>query len=219
MLLRRVMSIEIREHTPGEDIDDFIRAGRVVFEGDPAWVAPLEFDLRARLTPAKNPFFQRGEVTLFTAWKDGRLVGRTSAQIDHEHLRLHGDETGFFGFFDTIDDDEVGKALIDAAAEWLQRRGMKKMRGPLSLNMNEEVGVLIEGHEHPPVILMGHSRAWQDRVAGASGLEKAKDAAGDAADFVKDKAGDAAEFAKDKAEDVSEFVRDKLDGDDVFARR
>jgi len=175
VLLRRVMTIEIREHTPGADIDDFVRAGRVVFEGDPAWVPPLDFDFRARLTPAKNPFFQRGEVTLFTAWKDGRLVGRTSAQIDHEHLRLHDDATGFFGFFDTIDDDEVGAALIDAAAAWLQRRGMKKMRGPLSLNMNEEVGVLIEGHEHPPVVLMGHSRVWQDRVAGAAGLEKEKD--------------------------------------------
>lgn len=169
------MSIEIREHRPGHDLRDFIRAGRVVFKGDPAWVPPLTFDLTARLTPAKNPFFQRGEVGLFTAWRGGELVGRVSAQIDHEHLRLHQDATGFFGFFDTIDDDEVGRALLDAASEWLVRRGMKRMRGPLSLNMNEEVGVLIEGHETPPVVLMGHSRVWQDRVALAAGLEKAKD--------------------------------------------
>ena len=169
------MPIEIREHTPGEDLDDFLRAGRVAFEGDPNWVAPLEFDLRARLTPGKNPFFKRGEVTLFTAWRDGRLVGRASAQLDHEHLRLYQDRTGFFGFFDTVDDDEVGEALIDAAADWLRRRGMETMRGPLSLNMNEEVGVLIEGFDTPPAVLMGHSRAWQDRVAQAAGLEKAKD--------------------------------------------
>lgn len=169
------MAIEIREHTPGEDIDDFVRAGRVVFADDPSWVPPLEFDFRARLTPSKNPFFQRGEVTLFTAWKGGRLVGRCSAQLDHEHLRLHQDKTGFFGFFDTIDDPEVGKALIDAAAEWLERRGMERMRGPLSLNMNEEVGVLIEGFDMPPAVLMGHSRDYQDGVAQAAGLEKAKD--------------------------------------------
>lgn len=169
------MAIEIREHSPGDDIDDFIRAGRVVFADDPQWVAPLEMDLRQRLTPGKNPFFERGEVALFTAWKNGRLVGRVSAQLDHEHLRLHKDATGFFGFFDTIDDDEVGRALIEAARKWLARRGMKRMRGPLSLNMNEEVGVLIEGHDMPPQILMGHSRVWQDRVAKASGLEKAKD--------------------------------------------
>ncbi len=169
------MAIEIREHTPGDDIDDFIRAGRVVFDGDPAWVPPLEFDLRARLTPSKNPFFLRGEVALFTAWKDGRLAGRCSAQLDHEHLRLHQDKTGFFGFFDTIDDDAVGAALLDAAKRWLTRRGMERMRGPLSLNMNEEVGILIEGHEHPPAVLMGHSRPYQQRVAEAAGLEKAKD--------------------------------------------
>jgi GNAT superfamily N-acetyltransferase len=169
------MAIEIREHVPGEDIEDFIRAGRVVFRGDPAWVPPLGFDIKARLTPAKNPFFQRGEVTLFTAWKDGELVGRCSAQLDHEHLRIYQDKTGFFGFFDTIDDEAVGRALLDAAEAWLKKRGMERMRGPLSLNMNEEVGVLIEGHEHPPQILMGHSRAWQDRVALACGLEKAKD--------------------------------------------
>lgn len=169
------MPIEIREHAPGADIDDFLRAGRVVFRDDPTWVPPLEFDLRARLTPAKNPFFLRGEVTLFTAWRDGRLVGRCSAQVDHEHQRLHQDRVGFFGFFDTLDDEEAGRALIDAAAAWLKRRGMERMRGPLSLNMNEEVGTLIEGFEHPPVVLMGHSRRWQDRVAHAAGLEKAKD--------------------------------------------
>ncbi len=169
------MAIEIREHTPGEDIDDFVRAARVVFAGDPAWVPPLRMDIHDRLTPAKNPFFQRGEVTLFTAWKDGRLVGRTSATIDQEHLRLHEPDLGFFGFFDTIDDDAVGAALLDAAEKWLARRGMKRMRGPLSLNMNEEVGILVEGFEHPPQILMGHSRAWQGRVAEAAGLEKVKD--------------------------------------------
>ncbi|MBX3272408.1 MAG: hypothetical protein KF729_19265 [Sandaracinaceae bacterium] len=169
------MPIEIREHRPGEDIDDFIRAARVVFEGDPSWVAPLEMDIRDRLTPGKNPFFQRGEVALFTAWKDGRLVGRTSTTIDQEHLRLHEPDMGFFGFFDTIDDAEVGGALLDAARAWLERRGMKRMRGPLSLNMNEEVGVLVEGFEHPPAILMGHSRAWQGRLAEAAGLEKVKD--------------------------------------------
>lgn len=169
------MAIEIREHRPGEDIGDFIRAASVVFRGDPAWVPPLNMDIRDRLTPAKNPFFQRGEVALFTAWKDGRLAGRVSATIDHEHLRLHEPTMGFFGFFDTIDDDEVGAALLDAAEKWLARRGMTRMRGPLSLNMNEEVGVLVEGFEHPPQILMGHSRAWQDRVAQSAGLEKVMD--------------------------------------------
>jgi len=175
VLLAPPMTIEIRQHTPGDDIDDFIQAGRVVFRDDPAWVAPLNMDIRDRLTPAKNPFFQHGEVALFTAWRGGRLVGRCSTSIDQEHLALHQDDTGFFGFFDTVDDDEVGAVLLDHARAWLRRRGMKHMRGPISLNMNEEVGILVEGHEHPPAVMMGHSRAWQQRVVESAGLEKAKD--------------------------------------------
>ena len=92
------MSIEIREHTPGRDINDFVRAGYEVFKFDPTWVPPLEFEFKERLSPKHNPFFNRADVTLFTAWKDGRLVGRCSASIDREYLRVQKDETGFFGF-------------------------------------------------------------------------------------------------------------------------
>jgi hypothetical protein len=169
------MAITIREHRPGEDVKPFIQAGHEVFRGDPTWVPPLHFEMKERLSPKKNPFFKRAEVTLFTAWRDGRLVGRCSAQIDREHLKQWKDDTGFFGFFDTIDDDEVGRALIDAAAGWLKQRGMKRMMGPMSLYVNEEVGVLIEGFEHPPVLMMAHSRPHQAKVAEACGLEKEKD--------------------------------------------
>ncbi len=169
------MTIEIREHTPGKDLKHFIEAGHVVFRGDPAWVPPLNLEIRERLTPKKNPFFSRAEAALFTAWRDGRLVGRCSAQIDREHLRIWKDDTGFFGFFDTIDDAEVGKALVEAAAGWLRRRGMKRMIGPLSLYINEEVGILIEGFDEPPVIMMAHSRKYQAAIAEAAGLTKEKD--------------------------------------------
>jgi hypothetical protein len=169
------MTITIKEHTPGGDIDDFVRAGHVVFAGDPMWTAPLDFEIRERLDPKKNPFFKRAEAVYFTAWKGGSLVGRASASIDKEYLKLWQNDTGFFGFFDTVDDDAVGKALVDHAAGWLARRGMKRMSGPFSLYPNEEVGVLVEGFDTPPVIMMAHSRPWQDRVATASGLTKEKD--------------------------------------------
>ncbi len=169
------MAIQIREHTPGKDIEDFIRAARVVYEGDPKWVPPLEMDLRQRLTPGKNPFYNRGEVGLFTAWKDGKLAGRISAQLDHVHLDRYKDKVGFFGFFDTIDDDAVGKALLDAAEAWLKKRGMVAMRGPLTFHMYEEAGILIDGFDMPPAILMAHSRRWQQRVCENAGLVKAKD--------------------------------------------
>ena len=169
------MTVVVGEHAPGKDPSDFIRAGHEVFRGDPAWIPPLDFEIRERLHPRKNPFFKRADVTLFTAQKNGRIVGRCSAQIDREHLRLWKDDTGFFGFFDTVDDPEVGKALIDAAATWLRARGMKRMRGPFSLYVNEEVGVLVDGFEHPPVLMMAHSRPYQARIAEAAGLEKELD--------------------------------------------
>jgi hypothetical protein len=169
------MTVEIRQHAPGSDIRDFIRAGHEVFRGDPSWVPHLHFELQERLSPKKNPFFKRGDAMLFTAFRDGRVVGRCSAQIDHEHLRVHKDETGFFGFFDTIDDAEVARALLDTAAHWLRLHGMKRMMGPFSLYVNEEVGVLVEGFEHPPMMFMAHSRPYQGALAESAGLVKEKD--------------------------------------------
>ena len=169
------MALEIREHRPGKDLDAFVEAGHIVFRGDPAWVPPLEMDIRDRLTPGKNPFFEHGEAALFTAWRDGKLVGRCSASIDHEHLRLHKDQTGFFGFFDTVDDHGAATALVAHAKRWLAARGMKRIRGPISLNINEEVGVLIEGFEHPPFLMMAHSRPYQSALLEKAGLAKCKD--------------------------------------------
>ncbi len=169
------MAIEIREHRPGEDVGDFMRAGRVVMKGDPAYVAPLDFEFKQRLDPKKNPLFQRAEVTLFTAWKDGELVGRTSATIDRDHLKAWNDDTGFFGFFDTVDDLEVAQALLDRAEGWLRERGMKRAIGPMSLYANDEIGLLVEGFEHPPVLMMAHSRRWQSKLAEACGYSKEKD--------------------------------------------
>ncbi len=169
------MTITIKEHPPGGDIEDFVRAGHVVFADDPAWVAPLNFEIGERLHPKKNPFFQRAKAMYFTAWRDGKLVGRCSASVDPEHNKIHNETTGFFGFFDTIDDDAVGAALLDRAAAWVKSQGMSRLMGPMSLYANEEIGLLVEGFEHPPSLNMAHSRAWQDRVATAWGLAKEKD--------------------------------------------
>ncbi|MCA9597349.1 MAG: hypothetical protein KC776_28745 [Myxococcales bacterium] len=169
------MGIEIQSHQPGKDTKDFIRAGRIVFQDDPTWVPPLHMMIGERLDPAKEPFHQHAKVALFTAWRDGQLVGRTSATVDQAWLDTHHDETGHFGFFDTIDDAEVARALVDSAAEWLAKQGMKRMNGPMSLSANQDIGVLVDGFEHPPVIDMGHSRRYQGALAEAAGLVKEKD--------------------------------------------
>lgn len=169
------MAIEIREHIPGENVDDFVRAGLTIFEHDPTWVAPLEFEFRERLSPRTNPLFERAEVGLFTAHRDGRIVGRCSATVDREYLRVHQDDTGFFGFLDTIHDLEVTRALLERACSWLRARGMKRVFGPVSLYFNDEVGCLIEGFEYPPSLMMAHSRRYQSELIEACGCEKEKD--------------------------------------------
>lgn len=168
--------IEIQEIAAGDDPRAFIDAAHAVFQGDPHFVPPLEFfDIKPRLHPKKNPFFKRGEAVYFVARRDGKLVGRVSASIDREHNRLRNETTGFYGFFDTVDDDAVGAALLSRAAEWLKAKGMTRMSGPFGLYANEEVGTLVEGFDSPPQLMMAHSRTWQGRVTEAWGLTKEKD--------------------------------------------
>lgn len=169
------MGIEIRTHQPGKDVNDFVRAGYEVFGDDPSWIPPLELMLRERLDPAKDPFYRHADVTLFTAWKDGNLVGRTSATVDRAWLSTWRDDTGHFGYFDTKDDPEVASALLGAAESWLRARGMRRMNGPMSFTANHDVGVLVDGFEYPPVVDMGHSRSWQGALAEQYGLVKEKD--------------------------------------------
>lgn len=169
------MTIEISRHDVGKKTADFIAAGKVVFQGDPVWVPPLHMMIGDRLDPAKEPFHRHAEVALFTARKDGALVGRTSATVDHAWLERWNDSTGHFGFFDTIDDVDVARALLAAAEDWLRSKGMKRMNGPMSLSANHEIGVLIDGFDRPPAVDMGHSRRWQGALAEASGLVKEKD--------------------------------------------
>jgi hypothetical protein len=175
VLKNAAMSVEIRHHTPGVDTADFVRAGEEVFRGDPAWITPLQMIIGDRLDPKKEPFHRHADVALFTAWKDGHLVGRTSATVDRSWLETWKDDTGHFGYFDTIDDIEVARALLAEAETWLKARGMKRMNGPMSLSANQEVGLLVDGFEYPPVLDMGHSRRYQGALAEACGLVKEKD--------------------------------------------
>ncbi len=168
------MAVEIRETPIGGDIDAFVDVVGYIFRGDPNYVRPLDMDLKRRLSK-KNAFFEHAEATLFTAHRNGWCVGRASAQIDREHLARYKDDCGFFGFFDTIDDEEVARALMDAATAWLRSRGMKRMRGPLSFSINDEVGCLVSGFDTPPMALMGHHRSYQGALIEKCGLAKVKD--------------------------------------------
>jgi hypothetical protein len=169
------MSVEVCRHEPGRDTADFIRAGDVVYGNDLAWVPPLHMVIGDRLNPKKEPFYRHGEVALFTARKRGRLAGRISATVDWAWLNTWRDDTGHFGYFDTVDDIEVARALLEAAEAWLRQRGMKRMNGPMSLSANQEIGMLIEGFDEPPQIDMGHARRYQSELTEGCGLTKEKD--------------------------------------------
>jgi hypothetical protein len=146
-----------------------------IYVDDPNYVRSLDMDVSDRLNPKKNPFFEAGEAEGWLAFRGGEPVGRISASIDRLHLERYRDDAGFFGFFDTIEDEEVARALLDAAASWLRARGMRVMRGPFSLSINEECGCLVEGFDTPPMIMMPHHRPYQGGLLERAGLVKCKD--------------------------------------------
>ncbi len=167
--------VEIRQTPMGGDLRDFLEVASYIYRGDPNFIRPIDMDLKERLNPKKNPFFEHGEGTIFTAYRNGKCVGRITAQIDREHLERYKDETGFFGFFDTIDDEEVARELIARAESWLRGKGMKHARGPLSLSINEELGVLVDGFDSPPFVMMPHHLPYQAGLIEKSGYTKLKD--------------------------------------------
>lgn len=152
--------------------------------GDPCWTPPLRGDLLGNrvlgltgiLTPA-HPYHDDAEVTHFVARRDGELVGRISAAVNHRYNDYHGERIGFFGFFETVDDIAVATALLDKAREWVAARGMTVFRGPgeYSTATHERMGVLIEGFEYPPVVELTHNPPFYGPLLEQYGLGKAID--------------------------------------------
>lgn len=139
---------------------DWLDVPHKILKTDPNWVTPLDLVERRRVSAKHSAFFTFGEVERFIAYRGATAVGRISAQVNRRHLERYQDATGQFGFFDCIDDPAVAAALLDQAGAWLAARGMKRMTGPFSLSINEETGVLVDGFETPPAILMPHGAKW-----------------------------------------------------------
>lgn len=156
-------------------LDAFITLPSRLYRGHPGFVQPLLFERRQALTPGKNPYFGHAEAQLFLAYRGDEPVGRVSAQIDRLHLQRHGDATGHFGFVDAADDPALFRALLEAAESWLKNRGMRRAVGPFNFSTNEEIGLLVEGFDAPPMMMMPYSPPFAGRHVENAGYVKAKD--------------------------------------------
>ena len=127
------------------------------------------------LSRSKNPFFEHAEAEYFLAERDGTVVGRIAAIANFLHNEFHADRVGFFGFFETEDDQPVADALLDGAAAWLRGKGLDTMRGPASFSTNDESGVLVDGFDTPPVLMMPHNPPYYLTLLTRAGFARAKD--------------------------------------------
>lgn len=149
----------------------FIRLPARLHAGDPNWITPLDLERSEALSPKHNPLFAHTDVQFWLAVRDGRDVGRISAQVNRDAT----DGVGQFGLLAAENDAAVVKALFDTAEAWLKARGMREALGPFSLSINEETGLLVAGHDTPPMLMMGHDRPYLGGLVEAQGYAKAKD--------------------------------------------
>jgi hypothetical protein len=166
--------VNIRPVVTKADRKQFVNLAWDVYRDDPAWVPPLKDEVHGLIDPKKNPWFEHARAMLWLAERDGKIVGRISAQVDQLVLEHMGAGTGQWGMFETLD-GEAATVLIATAEEWLRAQGMTRAMGPISLSIWDEPGLLISGFDQSPMIMMGHHRpAYQGWIEGA-GYAKAKD--------------------------------------------
>ncbi|HEX2017260.1 MAG TPA: hypothetical protein VGN69_11240 [Solirubrobacteraceae bacterium] len=169
------MPAEIRPVAGKRDLRRFIRLPFSLYRNEPKWVPPLLMDVRKRLDPTENPFFEHAEAQYFLAWRDGRPVGRISAHIDHRFNEFQDNRWGLFGFFECEPDRETAHALLGAAERWLIERGRDRMVGPMDFTTNDECGLLIDGHDLTPIILSPWHHRYYRELIESYGLTKAMD--------------------------------------------
>ena len=167
-------AVEVRSVRGMRDLRKFIDLPFRLHRGTP-WIPPLRLERWLFLTRKLNPYFTHGEAEYFLARRDGRVVGRITAQLDHAFNAFHGSRWGMFGFLEFEEDPQVLDAMLDAAAAWLRARGCERMVGPMDFQLNDESGVLIEGFEREPMIRQSWHPPYYQRLCEQAGLTKAMD--------------------------------------------
>lgn len=167
--------MEVREAVCRGDLNRFINFPREIYADDPNWVCPLTIDVKGFLDRRKHPFYRFGEATRLLALREGRVVGRILVSDDPHYNRRRETNLGCFGMFESVHDQGVADALLDAAGAWLRQRGRSSMMGPIDYSTNYPCGLLIDGFDTPPRIMMNHNRPYYTNLLEGWGLAKAKD--------------------------------------------
>lgn len=167
------MALEVKE-LEESSVRNFVNLPYALFWNDPFWTGELIDSTHHTLSPA-HPFWLHGERTLFMAYQDGRPVGRIAAIINRAHNSFHGENCGFFGFFDCENNAEIAKALLTKAEDFLRSKGMDKIVGPVNPSTNETCGMLIDAFDLPPMIMMPYNPPYYPNFMEAACYTKAKD--------------------------------------------
>ena len=156
------------------DVSRFLNVAYGIYQNDPLWVAPLLMDLKKVFTKA-NPLFEHAKMQLWVATKSGRDVGRVAGIIDDHYNRATKQPVAFFGFYECINDSETSHLLLDAVSDWSRKAGMKSIMGPMNPTTNDECGLLIEGFDSSPVLMMTYNPPYYANLLEGEGYRKAKD--------------------------------------------
>jgi GNAT superfamily N-acetyltransferase len=169
------MALEVRPVASKRDLNAFIKLPWRLYRNEPCWVPPLLLERKRFFDRSRNPFFKHGEAEYFLARREGRVVGRVSAHVDHHLNEFQHNDWGMFGFFECEDDPEAAETLLAEAELWLRDRGRDRMVGPMDFTTNDECGILVEGYDRIPTILTGWHHRYYPRLVETAGLTKAMD--------------------------------------------
>jgi GNAT superfamily N-acetyltransferase len=172
-------SITVEPVASRRDLAEFIRLPWTLYADAPSWVPPLRASVRELLDEERHPFYAGGEAArralLIARDRSGTVVGRIAAIVNLAHNRFHDDRLGFVGFFECADSLEAGRALLDSACDWLERQGCSGARGPVSPSTNYECGLLVDGFDRPPALMMPYNKPYMEQLFLGSGWSPAKD--------------------------------------------
>lgn len=167
--------VTVQQVSTPPEMKRFVKLPWSIYRTDPVWVPPLISEVRKLLSPDRNPFWKHAEAAYFIAYRESEPVGRIAAIVNHRHNEFHKEKAGFFGFFESVNDETVSNALYGEAQKWLSAKGMEVLRGPANPSSNDDWGFLLEGYDEPPTVMMPYNPAYYHELAKAAGLVKVKD--------------------------------------------